>query len=48
MTIALNLLCRVIWRRLENGEELNMILQDYPKLTDAEVKEIRSVIVEKK
>lgn len=36
MTMALNLLCRVIRRRLLKGEELDSILRDYPKLTEAE------------
>ena len=36
MTMALNLLCRVIRRRLEKGEDLDRVLADYPRLTEAE------------
>ena len=36
MTMALNLLCRVIRRRLERGENLDAILADYPRLTEEE------------
>lgn len=43
MTLAFNLLCRVIRRRLDNGEELDMILKDYPKLTDEERDGVRSI-----
>ena len=37
MTMALNLLCRVIRRRLERGENLDAILADYPRLTEEEL-----------
>jgi len=40
MTIALNLLCRVVRRRLRQGEDLEDILADYPRLTEKERKEI--------
>ena len=36
MTIAMQLLCRVVRRRLSKGEALNEILLDYPKLTEKE------------
>lgn len=36
MTMALSLLCRVVRRRLEKGEELETILRDYPRLTEEE------------
>ena len=40
MTLALSLLCRVIRRRLAQGEDLEAILADYPKLTEAEQTEL--------
>lgn len=36
MTLALRVLCRVIWRRVQQGEALDSILADYPKLTESE------------
>ena len=33
MSTILKILCRVIARRMEEGEELPHILRDYPKLT---------------
>lgn len=36
MTMALKLLCRVVRHRLQNGEELEMIMKSYSKLTDEE------------
>lgn len=42
MTMALNLLCRVIRRRVGKGEKLDSILWDYPKLTEAEQAEVRT------
>lgn len=36
MTMALKLLCRVIRRRVEQGESLEAVLKDYPKLTEEE------------
>ena len=38
MTLALKLLCRVVLRRMEAGENPEMILADYPRLTAAEYK----------
>lgn len=40
MTLALSLLCRVIRRRLARGEDLEAVLADYPKLTEAERTEL--------
>ena len=40
MTLALSLLCRVIRRRLARGENLEAVLADYPKLTEAERTEL--------
>lgn len=42
MTKALALLCRVVRRRMENGEVLVDILMDYPKLTEAEKKQVEA------
>lgn len=36
MTMALSLLCRVVRRRVEQGESLETVLRDYPKLTEEE------------
>ena len=44
MTMALNLLCRVIRRRVSKGEELNSILRDYPKLTEVEQALVREAV----
>lgn len=41
MTMAIRLLCRVVRRRMEQGEELEAVLTDYPKLTEAEKSEVR-------
>lgn len=40
MMMALNLLCRVIRRRAEKGENLESVLMDYPKLTEGEREQI--------
>lgn len=40
MTIALKLLLRVVRRRISNGEELDAVLNDYPRLTESERTEI--------
>ena len=34
MSTAVALLCRVVRRRVERGEELNAVLADYPRLTE--------------
>lgn len=36
MTLAMRLLCRVVKRRVEAGEVLETMLNDYPKLTETE------------
>lgn len=36
MTLALRVLCRVVKRRIRDGESLETVLADYPKLTDEE------------
>lgn len=41
MTMAIRLLCRVVRRRMKQGEELEAVLADYPKLTEAERAEVR-------
>lgn len=40
MTMALSLLCRVVRRRVSNGEKLADVLKDYPKLTESEKKQV--------
>lgn len=42
MTMALSLLCRVVRRRVEKGEDLEAVLKDYPKLTDQEREAVRA------
>ena len=44
MTLALTLLCRVIRRRVARGEDLEAVLADYPKLTEAERETLRQAI----
>lgn len=44
MSIMLTILCRVIQRRLDAGEQLDNILTDYPRLTNAEIQEIEGVL----
>ena len=44
MSAMLKILCRVIARRMEEGEELPHILQDYPKLTPVEKTEIENAM----
>ena len=40
MSTAVALLCRVARRRVERGEELTAVLEDYPKLTEEQRAEI--------
>lgn len=42
--MALALLCRVVRRRMIRGETLEMILLDYPRLTEAERAALLEVI----
>lgn len=44
MSLALKLLCRVVRRRVENGEDLETILENYPKLTEAERETVRQTV----
>lgn len=41
MTKALSLLCRVVRRRMEQGEELEAVLREYPRLTEEEREAVR-------
>ena len=40
MTLKLKLLCRVVRRRVERGEDLSEVLKDYPRLTEEQRDEI--------
>ena len=40
MSTAVALVCRVVRRRVERGEELTAVLKDYPKLTEEQRAEI--------
>ena len=44
MSTMLKILCRVIARRMEEGEELPNILRDYPKLTQEEKSTIENTL----
>ena len=40
MSMAVALLCRVVRRRVERGEDLSEVLKDYPRLTEKQRGEI--------
>ena len=40
MSTAVALLCRVVRRRVERGEDLAEVLKDYPRLTEKQRAEI--------
>lgn len=40
MSTAVALVCRVVRRRVERGEELTAVLADYPRLTEKQRTEI--------
>ena len=40
MSTAVALLCRVVRRRVERGEDLSEVLKDYPRLTEEQRAEI--------
>lgn len=42
MTAMLRIVCRVISRRVEGGENVDKVLTDYPRLTPEEVSEIKA------
>lgn len=42
MNLFLRMACRVIERRMNEGEPFEQIVTDYPKLTDEEVKQIQA------
>lgn len=44
MTLAWKLLLRVVRRRVSNGETLDDVLRDYPKLTEEELAKIRATL----
>lgn len=44
MTAALNLLCRVVRRRVGKGESLESVLLDYPRLTESEREIVRAAV----
>lgn len=44
MTTAMNLLCRVVRRRVTRGEKLETVLADYPKLTEVERETVRQAV----
>ena len=40
MSTAVALVCRVVRRRVERGEDLSEVLKDYPRLTEKQRAEI--------
>lgn len=44
MTLALTLLCRVVRRRVRQGEDLEKILEDYPRLTEEALATVRKAL----
>lgn len=40
MSTAVALVCRVVRRRVERGEDLAAVLKDYPRLTEKQTAEI--------
>lgn len=38
------MLCRVIWRRIEGGEALDQILQDYPLLSGDSLERVKHYV----
>lgn len=42
MTAMLRIVCRVISRRVEGGENVDKVLTDYPRLTPEGVSEIKA------
>lgn len=44
MTLALTLLCRVVRRRVSAGEELEKVLEDYPRMTEEERQYIKELV----
>ena len=42
MTAMLRIVCRVISRRVEDGENVDKVLTDYPRLTPDEIAEIKA------
>ena len=44
-TAMLNIFVRTVKRRMENGEELEEILDSYPKLLESEKEQIREAIL---
>ena len=44
MTLALSLLCRVVRRRISQGETLEYVLASYPKLTEEEAAKVKAAV----
>lgn len=42
MNLFLRMACRVIERRMNEGEPFEQIVVDYPKLTEEEIKQIKA------
>ena len=42
MTAMLRIVCRVISRRVEDGENMDRVLTDYPRLTPDEIAAIKA------
>lgn len=44
MNLMLKMACRVIEWRMQQGEQLDAILSEYPRLTQAEILQIRETL----
>lgn len=44
MTLALRLLIRVVRRRVADGEALETVLAEYPKLTEQEAQQVKAAL----
>lgn len=44
MNLMLKMACRVIERRMQQGEQWDAILSEYPRLTQAEILQIRETL----
>lgn len=44
MNLMLKMACRVVAHRMEEGESWERIMKDYPRLTQAEILQIREAL----
>ena len=46
MSLKIKIMLRAVKIRMEKGEELEAVLQSYPKLTDPEKEELRNAVLQ--